>query len=213
MQEAPDAMTTDDTDTDGLEALSPEVGTADDGYMTGHLLVASPAMPDPRFEKTVIYMCTHSADGAMGLVINRPFGGVSFAELMQQLEVTGPLMPIDQPVLCGGPVESERGFVLHSSDYESEATLGIEPGVSLTASFEILKAISVGEGPKDQLMVLGYAGWGAGQLDAELQDNGWLMVPGSTELIFHTPLDDKWERALASLGIDPRMMTSDIGHA
>jgi putative transcriptional regulator len=181
--------------------------------MTGHLLVASPAMPDPRFEKTVIYICNHSADGAMGLVINRPFEGVSFAELMKQLEVTGPLMPIDQPVLYGGPVESERGFVLHSSDYDSEATLDIELGVSLTASFEILRAISIGEGPKDQLLLLGYAGWGAGQLDAELRDNGWLMVPGNIELIFNTPLDDKWERALASLGIDPRMMTGDIGHA
>ena len=185
----------------------------DGSYVTGQLLIAMPGMRDERFAKSVIYMCAHSEEGAMGLVLNRRLDSLTFAELISQLELDEKHLSRDVPVHFGGPVESGRGFVLHTSDYQQDATLEVVNGVALTASVEILKAIAQGKGPQKSLLALGYAGWGPGQLDMEIRANGWLQVPSDSEIIFDIEPDTKWERAIQRLGIDPRMLSDDVGHA
>jgi putative transcriptional regulator len=183
------------------------------GYLTGQLLVAMPQMRDPRFMRTVIYMCAHSTDGAMGLVVNKLVDNVSFPDLLEQLNIqTGPVED-DIFVHFGGPVETGRGFVLHSSDYMQDATLVIDEQIGLTATVDILKSIAEGGGPDRSLLALGYAGWGAGQLDEEIQANGWLTVAPDVPLIFDGDLDRKWERAMAKMGIDFSNLSGDAGHA
>ncbi|MEL0107400.1 MAG: YqgE/AlgH family protein [Rhodospirillaceae bacterium] len=182
-------------------------------YLSGQLLVAMPSMPDPRFSKTVIYMCAHNAEGAMGLVINRAIDSLSFPDLLQQLGIETANVDQQIRVLFGGPVESGRGFVLHSPDYQQEATLVVDETVALTATVDILKAIAGGMGPDQSLLALGYAGWGPGQLDGELKANGWLHVDADEDLIFDAGLESKWERALNKIGIDPSMLSGDIGNA
>ena len=185
----------------------------DGSYVTGQLLIAMPGMRDERFAKSVIYMCAHSEEGAMGLVLNRRLDSLTFAELISQLELDEKHLSRDVPVHFGGPVESGRGFVLHTSDYQQDATLEVVNGVALTATVEILKAIAQGKGPQKSLLALGYAGWGPGQLDMEIRANGWLQVPSDSEIIFDIEPDTKWERAIQRLGIDPRMLSDDVGHA
>ena len=185
----------------------------DGSYVTGQLLIAMPGMRDERFAKSVIYMCAHSEEGAMGLVLNQRLDSLTFAELISQLELDEKHLSRDVPVHFGGPVESGRGFVLHTSDYQQDATLEVVNGVALTASVEILKAIAQGKGPQKSLLALGYAGWGPGQLDMEIRANGWLQVPSDSEIIFDIEPDTKWERAIERLGIDPRMLSDDVGHA
>ena len=185
----------------------------DGSYVTGQLLIAMPGMRDERFAKSVIYMCAHSEEGAMGLVLNRRLDSLTFAELISQLELDEKHLSKDVPVHFGGPVESGRGFVLHTSDYQQDATLEVVNGVALTATVEILKAIAQGKGPQKSLLALGYAGWGPGQLDMEIRANGWLQVPSDSEIIFDIEPDTKWERAIQRLGIDPRMLSDDVGHA
>ena len=185
----------------------------DGSYVTGQLLIAMPGMRDGRFAKSVIYMCAHSEEGAMGLVLNQRLDSLKFAELISQLELDEKHLSRDVPVHFGGPVESGRGFVLHTSDYQQDATLEVVNGVALTASVEILKAIAQGKGPQKSLLALGYAGWGPGQLDMEIRANGWLQVPSDSEIIFDIEPDTKWERAIQRLGIDPRMLSDDVGHA
>ena len=185
----------------------------DGSYVTGQLLIAMPGMRDERFAKSVIYMCAHSEEGAMGLVLNQRLDSLTFAELISQLELEEKDLSKDVPVHFGGPVESGRGFVLHTSDYQQDATLEVVNGVALTASVEILKAIAQGKGPQKSLLALGYAGWGPGQLDMEIRANGWLQVPSDSEIIFDIEPDTKWERAIQRLGIDPRMLSDDVGHA
>lgn len=172
-----------------------------------------PGMQDPRFTKSVIYMCSHSSDGAMGLVINRVIETLTFPDLLEQLGIE--LAGIDEQIGIhfGGPVESGRGFVLHSPDYAQEATLVVDSNIALTATIDILKAIAGGEGPKRHLLALGYAGWGPGQLDSEIMRNGWLHVDSDNELVFGQDMDTKWERAMGKLGIDPRMLSEEAGHA
>ena len=182
-------------------------------YLVGQLLIAMPGMRDERFAKTVIYMCAHNEEGAMGLVLNQRLESLTFAELMSQLEIDEDNTAKGVPVHFGGPVEAGRGFVLHTSDYQQDATLEVENGVAVTATVEILKAIAQGNGPRKSLLALGYAGWGPGQLDMEIRANGWLQAPGNSELIFDNDLDTKWERAIHGLGIDPRMLSDDMGHA
>ena len=188
-------------------------GSQNEGQsLTGHLLVAMPGMQDPRFAKTVIYMCAHGPEGAMGLVINRLLDSLSFGDLLEQLGIErGGGDQIE--VHFGGPVESGRGFVLHSADYVQDATLVVDDDIALTATVDILKAIAAGIGPKRSLLALGYAGWGEGQLDNEIKANGWLHVAADNELVFGTDMDTNWERAMAKLGIDPRMLSDDAGHA
>ena len=182
-------------------------------YLSGQLLVAMPGMEDPRFVKTVIYMCAHNEDGAMGLVINRAIELLTFPDLLEQLgiETVDPDARIN--IQFGGPVESGRGFVLHSSDYSQDVTMVVDNDVALTATIDILKAIAVGDGPRQRLLALGYSGWGPGQLDAEIKRNGWLHVDADKELVFGLDLDGKWERAIRKIGIDPRMLSGEAGHA
>ncbi len=184
-----------------------------DGWLTGQILVAMPGMLDPRFEKTIIFMCSHGPDGAMGLVINRLYGDLNFPGLLTQFNLSLAPGIEDLPIYYGGPVEPVRGFVLHSSDYKKEGTTPITPTISMTATVEVLSALSQGKGPGQALLVLGYAGWAAGQLENEIQANGWLTVPADDALIFDVPAEDKWARAMATIGVVPTMLSTDVGHA
>lgn len=190
-------------------------------YLDGQLLVAMPGMADPRFARSVIYLCAHSEDGAMGIVVNQPARVKNFPDLLVQLQVIAPQERISLPrraeeiqVLSGGPVQTDRGFVLHSPDFFLDnSTLPIDDGVSLTATIDILRAIAAGEGPHHALLALGYAGWDAGQLEDEIQHNGWLHCPADPELLFDRDLDSKYRRALRSIGIDLERLSSSAGHA
>jgi putative transcriptional regulator len=185
----------------------------EEGYLTGQLLIAMPQMSDPRFAHAVIYLCAHNADGAMGLVLNKGVEKPTFPDLLKQLKIEPAENADPINVMFGGPVETGRGFVLHSADYLQDATLLVDHQVGLTATLDILKDIAVGGGPRHKLLMLGYAGWGPGQLDAEIQANGWLNAPADEALIFDHDLDTKWDRALAKLGVDGAMLSGDAGHA
>jgi len=185
------------------------------------MLIAMPAMSDERFARTVIYVCAHSQEGAMGIVVNQPAQNIKFPDLLVQLEVIPaseriqlPTAASDVRVLKGGPVETGRGFVLHSADFFIEnSTLPIDEGVCLTATLDILKAIACGTGPHEAILALGYAGWAPGQLEQEIQQNGWLHCAADQELIFGKDIEHKYERALRKLGIDLGMLSSEAGHA
>jgi putative transcriptional regulator len=191
------------------------------GFLDGQMLIATPAMPDERFARSVIYMCAHSSEGAMGIIVNQPAAHISFPDLLVKLDVI-PATDIiqvrsrasDVTVLKGGPVETERGFVLHSADFFIEnSTLPIDEGICLTATLDILKAIARGNGPASAILALGYAGWAPGQLETELQHNGWLHCTADPDLIFGADIDAKYDRALQKIGIRPGMLSSDVGHA
>jgi putative transcriptional regulator len=191
------------------------------GYLDGQFLIAMPGMEDSRFARTVVFICAHSADGAMGITINQPAPDVSFRDLLVQLDIIpdGPEIRLPPPaqrirVQRGGPVETGRGFVLHSADYYAESsTLPISESVSLTATLEILKAIAKGDGPENAMLALGYAGWAPGQLETEIQANGWLSCPALPDVIFDPDLEGKYERALGLIGVDPVRLSADAGHA
>jgi putative transcriptional regulator len=183
------------------------------GYLAGQMLIAMPQMQDPRFQRTVLYLCAHTADGAMGLVVNRLFDGLSFPDLLEQLSIVPGSRCGDIRIHFGGPVEGGRGFVLHSTDYVQDTTLLVDDKVALTATVDVLKAIAEGSGPSNRLLALGYAGWSAGQLDAEIRENVWLNVPADDELLFGADLDHKWENAIHKLGIDFASLSGDVGHA
>ena len=184
-----------------------------DSFLVGQLLVAMPGMRDPRFAKTLVYMCAHSLEGAMGLVVNRALESLTFDDLLEQLGITPPPAERAINIHFGGPVETGRGFVLHSPDYKQEGTLQVADEVSLTATVDILRAIATGQGPRRHLLALGYAGWGPGQLDGEIRANGWLHVAADEALLFDRNLNSKWERAMTKIGIDPRMLSDAAGHA
>lgn len=181
--------------------------------MTGQLLAAMPQMRDARFTRTVIYLCAHTSDGAMGLVLNRLVGALSFPDLLGQLGIDTVADAEHIRIRSGGPVETGRGFVLHSADYLDDATLKVDSGVGLTATLDILRDIAAGAGPRRSVLALGYAGWGPGQLDAEMQANAWLNVPPDEELIFDDDLNDKWERCIGRLGASLASLSTDTGHA
>lgn len=184
-----------------------------EGYLEGQLLIAMPTMADPRFTRTVIYLCVHNSDGAMGLVINKQLDTLTFQNLLEQLEI-GTARPIGSTMVhFGGPVEMARGFVLHSADLVQDDTLIVTNGIALTATVDILRLIADGSGPQNTLLALGYAGWGPGQLEAEIQDNAWLNVPADPPLIFEDDIDAKWSLALSKLGIDPSQLSDAHGHA
>ncbi len=182
-------------------------------YLEGQVLIAMPTMQDPRFEKSVIYLCSHSADGAMGLIVNKPLTDMTFPDLLEQIGISPSDRSRDIRVQFGGPVETERGFVMHSSDYRHEGTVALSEDLSLTATVDILKDIAEGGGPRQALITLGYAGWAPGQLEAEIQANGWLHAPAAPGLIFSDGGEEKWHQALASIGIDPSTISGDAGHA
>ena len=198
---------------DDISGEEQKRGDGDDGYLTGQFLIAMPTMGDPRFERTVIYMCAHSADGAMGLVVNRVASEIDFPELLNQLEIETDGIKKPIPVLTGGPVETGRGCVLHSMDYSQDLTLKVTDEVGLTATVDILRAIAEGEGPAKSLLTLGYAGWSSGQLDNEIQANGWLNVSSDTSILFDEDLNSKWDRAVRKVGIDPSFLSAEAGHA
>lgn len=190
-----------------------EINQPDDG-LSGKLLIAMPGMGDPRFDRTVIYVCAHSEEGALGLVINRRADSVDPKDLFAQLDIEFAPGSGQRHIHYGGPVETGRGFVLHSSDYHAdEATLEVDDEMSMTASVEILKAIAVGQGPRRAMIALGYAGWGEGQLEGELQQNGWLTCDADEDLVFSRDDDGKWAAALAKLGINPMLLSAEGGRA
>ncbi len=181
--------------------------------LTGQVLIAMPAMTDPRFAQSVIYMCAHTHDGAMGIVINRPLTNPSFEDLLRQLKVD-PVPPAREIRLCsGGPIDNARGFVLHTVDWTDTASLRVDDTLALTASLDILKAIANGGGPRQSLLALGYAGWGPGQLDAEMQNNAWLSAPASLDVIFDADDASKWRPALGQLHVDPLLLSATAGRA
>jgi putative transcriptional regulator len=190
-------------------------------YLDGQFLVAMPGMGDERFARSVIYLCAHSADGAMGIILNKPASDLNMPDLLVQLDIATPADAIrlrervgHMPVLMGGPVDAKRGFVLHTDDFHiDQSTLIIDDGICLTATVEILRAIANGDGPASAVLALGYAGWQAGQLESEILANGWLNCPADPDLIFHTALDTKYERTLRSNGIDPAMLSASAGRA
>jgi putative transcriptional regulator len=183
------------------------------GFLTGQLLIAMPSMADSRFAQSVIFMCAHTPEGAMGIVVNRPLVQPSFDELLKQLDID-PVPPARRIRLCsGGPVENARGFVLHTTDWTGEGSLRVDGALALTASLDILKAIAGGGGPRAGLLALGYAGWGPGQLDSEITHNAWLSGPADEALVFGEDHETKWRRALAKLRIDPGSLSTAAGHA
>lgn len=194
---------------------------ADSPYLDGQLLIAMPSMTDRRFHRSVIFMCAHSSDGAMGIIINQRAKNIGFTDLLNQLD----LLPdakdeeieerLDRMVVhVGGPVDSGRGFVLHSSDYfVKDSTLAIGEDMCLTATMDILRAIANGKGPKQAILALGYSGWAAGQLEGEIQSNGWLNGPSDPALVFDPDLNQKYEQALSKIGVNPSHLVADSGHA
>jgi putative transcriptional regulator len=190
-------------------------------YLDGQLLIAMPGIGDPRFERTLIYMCAHSEQGAMGLIINKTAPMMRFGDLLSQLEVhpdDAEMEPspelMEMPVLYGGPVEQGRGFVLHSDDYfTADSSLPVAEHVALTATVDILRAMASGRGPRHAIIALGYAGWSPGQLENEIQHNGWLTCAADHDLLFDVGFEDRYAAALRRLKIDPAMLSSDAGHA
>ncbi|OFX08215.1 MAG: hypothetical protein A2516_11355 [Alphaproteobacteria bacterium RIFOXYD12_FULL_60_8] len=183
------------------------------GYMTGQCLVAMPGMGDERFHKAVVFVCAHTSEGAMGLVINRALNVITFPELLDQLHIDSTPRCAHVRVHFGGPVEEGRGFVLHTTDYLKDSTLVVDESFSLTANVDILRDMANGDGPRRSLMALGYSGWSAGQLDAEILQNLWLTVPPDEDLVFGPDLSLKWNMALDRLGVDPNMLNESAGRA
>jgi putative transcriptional regulator len=202
-----------------MDILKHKGTTKKRGFLDGHFLIAMPGMKDDRFARSVVYVCAHSEEGAMGLIINQT-QQMLFPDLLIQLGILDEKEAIRLPdsarnfvVRNGGPVDRSRGFVLHSGDYRVESSLPVSQDICLTATIDILRAISKGRGPQKALMALGYAGWGAGQLEREIQENGWLTCPAKSDLLFDADMDSKYDRVVASLGIDLSRLSSVAGHA
>jgi putative transcriptional regulator len=188
-----------------------EIGT--DGQLTGQLLIAMPAMNTPHFAQAVIYMCAHTPEGAMGIVVNRPLASPSFGDLLHQLDVT-PSPPARQlDLFRGGPVDAARGFMLHTADWTGDGSLMVDREMALTASLDVLKAVADGGGPRQGFLALGYAGWGPGQLDREMTENAWLSAPARMDIVFGPDHQTKWQRAMAILKVNPIMLSGEMGHA
>lgn len=183
------------------------------GYLEGQLLIAMPAMTDERFERAVIYLCAHNEDGAMGLILNKVIESISFDELLSQLDIDVTSADDTPSVHFGGPVESGRGFVLHSAEYMQDSSIAVDDHTALTATIDILKDLASGAGPKNKLLAIGYAGWGPGQLETEIHDNAWLHAPVREDLLFDDDNDTKWNRALKSLGVDVSLLSGTAGRA
>lgn len=183
--------------------------------LTGKLLIAMPDIGDPRFDQSLVYLCSHTDEGAMGLIVNKTAPGVALRDIFDQLEIEGAHSQNGGiPIRFGGPVETQRGFVLHSAEYESSVnSLAVTEEFSMTATLDVLEDIADGCGPERYLIMLGYAGWGPGQLEAEIGKNGWLTADASHALIFDTIDGDKWVAALKTLGIDPIVLSASAGHA
>jgi len=196
----------------GVTHLKPM--NASDSTLVGKLLIAMPEMSDPRFASTVIYMCAHSEEGGMGLIVNKPQPDVKFAKLLEQMEIPASQAARDVPVHFGGPVDHQRGFVLHSNDYASEiGTLDVDENYCMTATLQVLEDLARGEGPLKSMMALGYAGWGPGQLEYEIVQNGWLTCAPDDAILFGADNQGKWAAALKLLGVDPLLLSATAGRA
>jgi putative transcriptional regulator len=182
-------------------------------FLTGQLLIAMPAMDDERFAQAVIFLCAHSDEGAMGLVLNRPLTRPRFNDLVRKFKITDASPAREINICSGGPLDHGRGFVLHTSDWQSEDTLEVDDARALTASLDVLRAVAEGGGPRECVLALGYAGWEAGQLDHEIQHNVWLTAPADNDILFDRLYDTKWRRALGKLGINPAALSGMAGHA
>jgi len=186
----------------------------DGAFLNGQMLIAMPGIGDPRFERSLILICAHDSDHAMGIAVNRPVEGLTLPELLEKLEIAASERLDDDAVLIGGPVEVERGFVLHTDDYHGAHSLDVEGGLALTTTREVLEAIGRHNAhPRRALLALGYAGWGAGQLEQEIRANVWLTVAADEDLIFDDDHETKWSRALAKLGVDPKFLSAEAGRA
>jgi len=194
------------------DTIDPALFSGESPYRN-RLLVAMPGLHESFFNRSVIYMCAHSEAGAMGIVINQKLPDIAFGELMGQLELPQPLLAKAPVVHFGGPVETGRGFVLHSTDFIRADTVRINDRVCITATVDILKAIAEGKGPHRSIFALGYAGWGPGQLEEEMQANSWLTAPADDDLVFSPDIGAKWERALSVLGVNPLALSMEAGHA
>lgn len=182
--------------------------------LKGKLLLAMPGMGDPRFYRTVIFMCDHDANGSMGLIINQSILGISLGKLLTELHIEAKgNAALDLPVLTGGPVETARGFLLHTSDFQQPETMHVTPKFSVSGTLESLKAVAEGHGPNEMIFMLGYAGWGPGQLEQEIQQNAWIIGEADHELIFNTSAEEKWDRAMGRIGVNPNMLSSVAGSA
>ncbi len=184
-----------------------------DGYSTGQILIAMPQLQDSFFTRSIVYICAHNADGAMGIVLNKPLPSLTFPDLLEQLEIDEKAGVDEQKVHFGGPVETARGFVLHSSEYVREGTIQVDDKVALTTTVEIIRDIAANTGPEKVLIALGYSGWDAGQLDEEIQSNGWLNVEADDDLLFGRNLEDKWKKSMNKLGVDVDLLTVEAGQA
>jgi putative transcriptional regulator len=186
----------------------------EEGFLHGKLLIAMPGMPDNRFEKSVIFMCSHSAKGALGLIVNKPIPALPFRELMTKMDIEVTEATPRAPVLFGGPVDTDRGYVLHSNDRTSRpSSLAITPEISLTPTVDVLRAIAGGRGPEHWLMALGYAGWGPGQIENEMAGNGWIHCDADAGLVFEAEMDAKWRLAFGKLGAGLSGLSSEVGRA
>lgn len=183
------------------------------GSLAGHLLIATPAVQGSCFARSVIYLCSHNDAGAMGIIINYPVENIHLSEILEQLGINAKTPARDLPVHFGGPVEANRGFVVHSGDYEGDECLIRQGGLAVTASLSILQELAAGKGPQQGMLVLGYAGWAPGQLEAEIETGSWIVAPASKQLVFDTGNDVKWNVALSSMGIDLGHLSTDVGHA
>lgn len=182
--------------------------------LTGKILIAMPGMGDPRFAHSIVFLCAHSADGAMGLIVNKTMGQMTFSDLLEQLSIAETKQSPSMSLHFGGPVEGGRGFVLHSAEYRSQiSTLPVDDFFAMTATQDVLEEMAQGDGPDKALMALGYSGWGPGQLEAEIADNGWLICDAGFDLVFDLADDKKWEAALNTLGIDPLTLSASAGRA
>jgi putative transcriptional regulator len=181
--------------------------------LTNHFLIAMPGLRDPNFARSLTYVCEHSEHGAMGIVVNRPTE-LRLGDILEQMEITASDPSAElEPVYSGGPVQPDRGFVLHTSGDRWASTLRITPRISLTTSRDILEAIAAGEGPEQRLIALGYAGWGSGQLENEMLANAWLSGPADLDIVFNRPVEERWYAAARLLGVDMHLMTTSAGHA
>jgi putative transcriptional regulator len=181
--------------------------------LTGQFLIAMPNMADPRFSHAVVLLCTHNESGAMGIIINRLYGAIDIKGLLEQLNIPITDQTPDMQIYYGGPVETGRGFIIHSDDFMLDASLQIDHDIAMTATVDILRAISERRGPERSLLALGYTGWGAGQLEQEIQSGGWLTAPADMDILFDKNNDTKWERAIGKLGFSPWVLSTETGHA
>ena len=200
---------------DGIIFLMEQTSKMENLFLAGKLIIAMPTMSDPRFKRSVVCICAHNEDGAIGIIINKIIESLSFSKIIKQLKLKKNMNKDDYKdhIYFGGPVETERGFILHSSDYSSENSTSINSEISMTASTEILQALIDGNGPNKSIVALGYAGWGPGQLDTEIQSNAWLSVESDLELVFSAKTAEKWDMALEKIGVNPALLSTEAGRA